>query len=104
MTDTSKTIDEETAELQASNSSRLNVLSMQQIGIDIQTLTLRHLVETLFPTDEERAEMNLSFQKRLAEELDNAEAQVDAINLQRAAQQAQQGSGLIIPGAPVIDV
>lgn len=83
------------------NGGRLNVLQMQGVGIDMQTLTLRHLIETLFPSEEERQKMNLKFQQRLAEELTKAEEQVDRINLERSA---QQGSGLIVPGAPVIDV
>ncbi len=99
-----KTIEEEIAEIQQSNSSRLNVLHMHQIGIDLNTLTLRHLIETLYPTDEERNAMNLSFQKRLADEITLAESKVDEITLQRAAAEARQGSGLIVPGAPVIEI
>lgn len=104
MTDTAPESSDLQAEIDAlvqDNGGRLNVLQMQGVGIDMQTLTLRHLIETLFPSEEERQKMNLKFQQRLAEELTKAEEQVDRINLERSA---QQGSGLIVPGAPVIDV
>lgn len=94
MTEDSKTIEEEIAELMQSNGQRINVLGMQNIGVDMDTLTFRHLIETLFPTEAEREAMNLSFQKRLAKELTDIEANVDRINLERSA---QSSSGLIVP-------
>lgn len=98
MTDNPKTIEEETAEIMQSNGERLSRLGMQNIGVDMNVLTLRHLIETLFPTEEERLRMNLSFQHRLAEELTQIEQNVDRINLERSAQ--QQASQLIVPGGP----
>lgn len=94
MTEDPKTIEEEIAELMQSNGQRINVLGMQNIGVDMDTLTFRHLIETLFPTEAEREAMNLSFQKRLAKELTDIEANVDRINLERSA---QSSPGLIVP-------
>lgn len=86
------------AELQASNGERLARLNHHKMTINTTTLLLRHLIEVFFPTEEDREVMNLGFQEKLAEALDDAEAQIDRVNLERSAAQA---SGLIIPGSPV---
>lgn len=88
---------EELTALVTSNQERLNRLEMQRIAFPVEQLTLRHIIETLFPTEEERAELNLGFQRKLATELGIIESQLDRINLERSAAEAQQ-SGLIVPG------
>jgi hypothetical protein len=87
---------QETINLSNLNGQRLAHLAMQQIEINTLALALRVFIEEIL-NEEQRQVLDLHFQQRLSAVLDDAEAQVDRINLERSAQQA---SGLIVPGGP----
>lgn len=93
------TVDEETRsamdQLTVDNTERITTLAHKHIQVDVQSLMLRHLVETLFPTEEERAEIHYSFQQLLSTILDEAEQRADELILRASA---VQQSGLLVPG------
>ncbi len=84
---------DEMLQLTNENGERLEALRFKKISVDVQQLMIRHLIETLFPTDEERAELHFSFQKRLSEIITQAEENADQLLLQASA----QPSGLLVP-------